>query len=365
MQAFRSLSLSHFRSHLQQEVHIDSRPVVIFGCNGSGKTSILEAVSMFSPGRGLRGARLEEMIRRPERLGWKLHGLIGLKDRSFDIEIVVRTGSSRKITFDGKSASPLDLAQIAPIIWLTPAMDRIWTESSEGRRRLLDRLTFSFNSRHAQTTLRYQKALRERNHLLKDHVADDDWYDALERQMAEAGVRVHAERRATIERLNSAQSKYETAFPTTKLELVQKDGDIPESANDLREIFRRTRVRDRTVGRTLFGPQRTDLNAVFASKNVAARDCSTGEQKALLISLILSNARAVSEIVGFPPILLLDEITAHLDAGRRRTLHDEICAIGSQAWMTGTGDELFSDLGDRAQFFETREVDGMSVITSH
>jgi DNA replication and repair protein RecF len=191
--------------------------------------------------------------------------------------------------------------------------------------------------------------------LLKDQVRDGHWYVALERQLAETGIGIHQNRLAALEQLQFAQTQAETTFPAADLELMLSEGEMPETESDFRDALSEGRFRDLAAGRTLVGPHRTDLYGVYAAKGVPARDCSTGEQKALLVSLILANARALSRDFGAPPILLLDEIAAHLDANRRAALYDELYALGAQAWMTGTGDELFSELKEKAQFIEVAE----------
>lgn len=362
MLAVTALTLSHFRSHKLARISVDERPVALYGPNGAGKTNILEAVSLFSPGRGLRRASAEDMTRRPEALGWKLMGQLTSLGQVHEVETWSEGGAARQVRIDGKAASQVALGRIARVLWLIPAMDRLWIEGAEGRRRFLDRMTLSFFPDHAEASLTYEKAMRERNRLLKDQVRDAHWYAALERQMAEAGHKIHQARCAALVQLSAAQDNAETAFPTATLELQQSEGEMPESEVDLREALEESRFRDIAAGRTLVGPHRTDLYGVYAAKGVPARDCSTGEQKALLVSLILANARALAQHFGAPPLLLLDEVAAHLDAGRRAALYDEICALGAQAWMTGTGPELFEELGTRAQYIEVTEVDGVSDV---
>ncbi|WP_373049681.1 DNA replication/repair protein RecF [Thalassovita aquimarina] len=360
--ALKELTLSHFRSHKTGRITCDGRPVAIYGANGSGKTNILEAVSLFSPGRGLRRASAEEMMRRPETLGWKITGVLQTGSRLHEIEIWSDKGAARQLKIDGKSAAQLELARLSRVLWLIPSMDRLWIEGADGRRRFLDRMALSFFPAHADATLTYEKAMRERNRLLKDQVRDAHWYGALESQMAQSGAAIHAHRVATLDFLTEAQARAETAFPTATLELVQSEGDLPQTEEDLRSALAESRFRDLAAGRSLVGPHRTDLYGVFETKGVPAKDCSTGEQKALLVSLILANARALSDQIGMPPILLLDEVSAHLDAGRLAALYDEIVGFGAQAWMTGTGPELFDALGDRAQYIEVRERDGISEL---
>ncbi|MFD1160200.1 DNA replication/repair protein RecF [Roseovarius aestuarii] len=356
------LTLSHFRSHKSAVLDLDARPIAIHGPNGSGKTNIIEAVSLFSPGRGLRRASAQDMARRPEALGWKLTGILHSLHQIHEVEIWSEEGAARQTRIDGKSAAQTALGRIARVLWLIPAMDRLWIEGAEGRRRFLDRMTLSFFPAHAEFSLAYDKAMRERNRLLKDQVRDGHWYVAVERQMAEAGVEIHQNRLAALAQIAEAQARAETAFPTAELDLTMTEGEMPLTDSDLRDALSESRFRDLAAGRTLVGPHRADLYGVFAAKGIPARDCSTGEQKALLVSLILANARALSDDFGAPPLLLLDEVAAHLDAARRAALYDEICALDAQAWMTGTGEELFAELGDRAQRVEVTEHAGVSSV---
>ncbi len=361
--ALTELTLSHFRSHRLARLSQDARPVAIHGPNGAGKTNILEAVSLFSPGRGLRRASAADMTRRPEALGWKVTGVLQSPGQLHEIEILSESGAARQVRIDGKPTSQLALARITRILWLTPAMDRLWNEAAEGRRRFLDRMTLSFDPNHGEASLTYEKAMRERNRLLKDHVRDPAWYTALEAQMARSGLALHRGRVQALRNIAAAQNQAETAFPAAALELIQSEGEMPGNEADLRAALADSRTSDLAAGRTLIGPHRSDLHAVYGAKGVPARDCSTGEQKALLVSLILANARALTAQIGAPPILLLDEVAAHLDADRRAALYDEVCALGAQAWMTGTGPELFAELGQRAQYLHVSETDGLSQIS--
>lgn len=351
------LTLTLFRSHKRAEIKVDERSVAIFGNNGSGKTNILEAVSLLSPGRGLRRASADDMTRRPDGIGWKITAILTSRDQLHEIEVTSQAGAARQVRIDGKPAPQTALGRIVRAIWLIPAMDRLWIEGAEGRRRFLDRATLSFLPDHAEISLAYDKAMRERNRLLKDMVREPSWYAALEAKMAETGAAIHANRLYAIEALQKAQEEAETAFPTSTLTLAC---EMPVDEDALRDAFAAGRGNDIAAGRTLIGPHRADLEAVFTAKGVPARDCSTGEQKALLVSLMLANARALTRDFGAPPLLLLDEVAAHLDAGRRAALYDEISALGAQAWMTGTGAELFDTLGTRAQFVEVSEQEGLS-----
>jgi len=354
-----NLGLSHFRSHRRAVIDVDARPVALYGPNGAGKTNIIEAISLLSPGRGLRRTSAQDMARRPETLGWKVTGLLHGPSVLHEVDIWSEAGAARQTKIDSKATAQTALGRIARVLWLIPAMDRLWIEGAEGRRRFLDRVTLSMLPDHAELSLSYEKAMRERNRLLKDMVREPAWYAALEARMAETGAQIHANRLQALAALKAAQEEAQTAFPIATLAL---QCDMPSDAEALRRALSDNRMRDLSAGRTLIGPHRADLEGTYAAKGVAARDCSTGEQKALLVSLILANARAIAADFGAPPLLLLDEVAAHLDATRRAALYDEICALGAQAWMTGTGPELFESLGDRAQYVEVTEEDGLSRV---
>jgi DNA replication and repair protein RecF len=354
--AVLELGLSHFRSHLNSKIETKEKPIAVFGSNGAGKTNILEAVSLLSPGRGLRRASAEEFIRRPEGLGWKLRAVLQSGHQVHEVETWAEPGEPRQLRIDGKTAPQLALSRIARVVWLVPSMDRLWIEGAEGRRRFLDRITLSFEPLHAGAVLAYEKAMRERNRLLKDMVRDAHWYTALEARMAEEGAKIRAHRAMALARLAQAQTGAQTAFPAADLTLSEPEGE------DLVQALADGRAADLRAGRTLTGPHRADLSAVYAEKGLAAGRCSTGEQKALLVSLILSSARALAEDTGQAPIILLDEVAAHLDPERRTALYDEICALGAQAWMTGTEQSLFEPLGDRAQYLSLSETGGVSGI---
>lgn len=357
-----TLALSQFRSHARARLAFDGRPVAVWGPNGSGKTNLLEAVSFLSPGRGLRRAAAEEVGRRAEGVGWKVAATFAFPNLAREAETGALPGEARQVRIDGKAASQLDLARLLPILWLVPSMDRLWTEGAEGRRRFLDRAALSLFPDHGEASLLYEKAMRERNRLLKDGSRDARWYGALEGQMAEAGTRIARNRAATVERLLVEQSRAETAFPAAALSITYPEDPLPDGEEALAAALEKGRWRDMAAGRSLLGPHRADLEAVWAAKAVPARDCSTGEQKALLVSLILANARAI-EAEGTAPLLLLDEVAAHLDPARRAALYEEIVALGLQAFMTGTEPSLFAELGSRAQCWEAAEEGGASSLT--
>lgn len=354
-----TLTLSHFRSHRAARLELDGRPVAISGPNGAGKTNILEAVSLLSPGRGLRRAASDDLARKPDGIGWKIRAETTAPFH--EIETFAEGSDTRQTRIDGKAAPQVALARILRVLWLVPAMDRLWIEAAEGRRRFLDRMTMSFAPDHAEVVLTYEKAMRDRNRLLKDMVTDAHWYTALEAQMAEAAAQITANRQHALSRLAAAQAGAETAFPAADLSLIGPEGD--EMPDDLAPALAANRRRDMAAGRTLLGPHRADLAAIYTAKGAPADQCSTGEQKALLISLILANARALAQDLGAPPILLLDEVAAHLDQNRRAALYDEICAMGAQALMTGTEPGLFDSLGDRAQNVTVADEGGLSKVT--
>jgi DNA replication and repair protein RecF len=356
-QVIASIGLRHFRSHRRVDLEFDGRPVAIFGPNGAGKTNLIEAISLLSPGRGLRRATAEEFIRRPEALGWKIVASLGSGQ---DIETWAEPGAGRQVRVDDKAQPQVALGKLVRLLWLVPSMDRLWIEGADGRRRFLDRAALSLDPGHADAVLTYERAMRERNRLLKDMVRDAHWYTALEAQMAASGDMITQGRRAAISALMSAQAAAGDVFPASELSLSHAEGDLPDGEDALRVALAKGRMRDLSAGRTLIGPHRCDLEAVWKAKDMAARDCSTGEQKALLISLILANVRALGE--DSPRVLLLDEVAAHLDAGRRAALYEEIRALGVQAFMTGTGPELFEDLGPAGQFLEVKDENGESTV---
>jgi DNA replication and repair protein RecF len=354
--AVTRLVLSHFRSHRATDLAFDGRPVVLHGPNGAGKTNLIEAVSLLSPGRGLRRAASEEIARAPERIGWSLRAWVEAPDGHHEIESRAE-GAGRSVVLDGKPAPQAALGAVARVLWLTPAMDRLWNEAASERRRFLDRIALSLTPTHGAMVLAYERALRERNRLLREGTRDPAWYRALEAGMAESGAAVTAARRAAIGHL--AEAPPSPGFPAATLAL---ETEAPEDAEDLRAALAEGRARDMAAGRSLTGPHRDDLGAAYADKGLPARLCSTGEQKAMLISLVLANAWAVARSFGAAPILLLDEVAAHLDAARRAALYDALVALGAQAFLTGTGPELFEALGARAERFAVTEAGGLSQV---
>jgi DNA replication and repair protein RecF len=355
--AVTRLSLTNFRSYATGELVTAGAPVVLAGPNGAGKTNILDAISLLAPGRGLRGAKLNEHVRKgpaaPAAALWAVAATVKRGDADYEIGTgLTEQSSSRHVRLNGVEAKgSAELGQIVQMVWLTPAMDRIFIESASGRRRFLDRLALGFDPGHARAATRYETAMRERARLLKYGPRDPAWLDGLENEMAEAGISLILTRRTTVARLNDALSGRDGVFPAASLAL---SGDDCDSAEALRRALAAMRIRDAESGRTLAGPHIADLLARHTGKRADARDCSTGEQKALLISIILAFARELTrDRDGMAPLLLLDEIAAHLDSLRRKALFEEIAGLSAQAWMTGTDLSLFE--GARAQIFEVRD----------
>ncbi len=357
------LKLTNFRSYASVEVAVCAAPVVLAGPNGAGKTNLLDAISLLSPGRGLRGARLSEHTRRgPSAMSealWAVAATVSRAGEAYEIGtgLVSAQGSERRqVRLNGAAAqSSADLGDVVQMLWLTPAMDRLFIESASGRRKFLDRLVLGFDAGHARTAVRYETAMRERARLLKYGPRDPAWLDGLEAEMAEAGVAMAAARRETVARLNRALEERTGAFPQATLSLDADDIE-DEAGETLRERLVRARLRDAEAGRTTVGPHLVDLAVRHTQKRADARECSTGEQKALLISIVLADARELARARnGLCPLLLLDEIAAHLDVVRRAALFDEITALGTQAWMTGTDIEMFAPLKAKAQLFEVAD----------
>lgn len=360
--AVTRLRLTNFRSYAVGELCVSGAPVVLAGPNGAGKTNVLDAISLLSPGRGLRGAKLAEHARKGPALVeggdtlWAVAATVARGETEYEIGTgLTQASASRQVRLNGASAqSSADLGDIVQLIWLTPAMDRLFIESAGGRRRFLDRLVLGFDSGHARAATRYETAMRERARLLKYGPRDPAWLYGLENEMAEAGIAIAQARATTVEKLSRALAERGEAgvFPAASLSLT--DELHLSTADQLREMFAASRMRDAEAGRTLVGPHVTDLHVRHTGKRADARDCSTGEQKALLISIMLADARELARArEGLAPILLLDEIAAHLDIVRRAALFEEVHALSSQAWMTGTDLSLFT--GAKAEIFEVRD----------
>ena len=366
------LGLRDYRNYAALDLRLDGRHVCLFGQNGSGKTNLLEAVSMLSPGRGLRGAEFSDLVRQTSEgeaaRGWAISTNVrdGDVDRriSLALELDDQGRSRRTARLDGVDTAQQDLGELMRVIWLTPAMDRVFAGPAGDRRRFLDRQVLAHFPSHAAASAGYEKAMRQRNALLEQGRSDPAWLDAIELGMASAGAAMAIHRIDAVKVMQEAiLARPEGAFPKA---LIDLDGQFElHAANGValtdieQEIIvqlRENRGRDRIAGRTTEGVHRTDLRVIHAPKGLAADQCSTGEQKALLIGLILANAQALFERDFAPsPLLLLDEAAAHLDSDRRAALYDELAALGGQAWLTGTDRSLFDAFGDRAQRFEVSD----------
>jgi len=360
------LRLSDFRNHARTSLTCSPGPIVLTGPNGAGKTNLLEAVSFLVPGRGLRRARLGEVGRDSDGQGAGVSWAVAAEVVTPSGRRRVGTGRDpaaegrerRAVRVDEAPASGQQaLGEILAATWLTPPMDRLFVEAPAGRRRFLDRLVQGLDPAHAGRSAAYAHALRERTRLLRQFGgADSAWLDALEWRMAGTGVAIAAARRDLVARLARAGGDSATAFPQAALDL---DGDVEtwladSAALDVEERMQAAlaaaRDRDAEAGGAAVGPQRCDLRVRHRARGVPAAQCSTGEQKALLIALILAHARLLSAERGFAPLVLLDEVAAHLDAERRAALFEALLDLGAQAWLTGTDPGLFAVLRGRAQF---------------
>ena len=366
MTALTRLRLTDFRNHASLDLKLDPRPVCLWGSNGAGKTNILEAISQLGPGRGLRAAALPEMTRKDAENGWTISATLN-DDRKIGVGLeTVGTGHKRNIRLDGAPATATDLAELIRIVWLTPAMDSVFRGGASERRRFFDRQVMAHIPSHGSVAERYEKAMRERNALLERGRIDPAWADAIEGRMAEAGAMIASNRARVLRQLQTAiDARPEGYFPKGNLSL---DGEAEAAAGEGKSLFdimdliadqlASGRYRDQAAGRTLSGPHRTDLAVIHRPTGAPAGDASTGQQKALLIGLILASARALSEDGEGPsPLILLDEAAAHLDRDRRAALFDELIELGGQAWLTGTEDFLFEAFGDRAQRVEVTGTD--------
>jgi DNA replication and repair protein RecF len=356
------LAMTDFRNYRTARLELDAGPVVLTGPNGAGKTNLLEAVSLLSPGRGLRNARLGEFDRRAdvgETPGWAIAAMLETGRG------VVRIGTGRDpagserrvVKIDGEAVrGQAALGEVIGLTWLTPQMDRLFIEGPSARRRLLDRLVLGLDPAHAGRVAAYEHAMRERSRLLRDGPADAAWLDALDETMAAQGVAVAAARRDAVERLDRACAEAEGPFPRARLALAGTVeawlGELPALAAEERfkTALKQSRAADALAGGASVGPHRADLAVTHAETAIPAESLSTGEQKALLISIVLAHARLQRETRGEPPLLLLDEVAAHLDTARREALFAELNGLESQVWLTGTDVTLFAPLRAAARF---------------
>jgi DNA replication and repair protein RecF len=363
----RRLALTNFRSYRAASIELSTEPVVLVGANGAGKTNLIEAISFLTPGRGLRRATLEEVAFSESDGSWavaaEVEGALGLATLGTGIAPAVEdTPPQRMCRIDREPvASVAAFADHIRVIWLTPAMDRLFNEPASERRRFLDRLVLAVDAQHSGRVSALERSLRSRNRLLENPRPDLHWLDAAEHETAELAVAVAALRAETVRRLRGAlagRNAFPVGFPVAEIALhgwmEQALADQPavEVEDRYRRQLKENRARDALAGRTLDGPHLTDLAVTYAGKNVPAADASTGEQKALLIGLVLAHAGLVGEMTGFAPVLLLDEVVAHLDPSRRNALYDALSRLGSQVWMTGADPVTFAEIAPRAQIFE-------------
>jgi DNA replication and repair protein RecF len=364
----RRLTLSNFRNYRAATLEAGTRPIVLYGPNGAGKTNLIEAISFLAPGRGLRRATLEEVACNEGDGSWavaaEVEGALGLATLGTGVERAAEDGATaqRKYRVDREPvATAAAFADHVRIIWMVPAMDSLFVGAPSERRRFLDRLATAIDSEHSSRVNAFERALRSRNRLLEDPRSDPHWLDAVEHETAELAVAVAGLRAETVRRLGAVLSgQAHSAFPPGEIALSGWMENLLSAQSALaveeryRDVLRENRARDAAAGRTLDGPHLTDLAVIYSQKGIAAADASTGEQKALLIGLTLAHARLIADMTGAAPILLLDEIVAHLDPSRRSALHAELEQLGAQVWMTGADPALFAEIKDKAELVEVQ-----------
>jgi len=367
----RRLTLTNFRSYHAAQVALDrAGPVVLTGANGAGKTNLIEAISLLAPGRGLRRATMEELAFTEGDGAWavsaEIEGMLGLATLGTGIEPPANDEATpaRRCRIDRESVgSATAFADHLRVVWLTPAMDPLFNGPASERRRFLDRLVLAVDAQHSSRVAALERSLRSRNRLLEDSPGDSHWLDAVEHETAEVAVAVAAGRAETVTRLSAALAAARAQapeFPQAEIELqgwmekLLPDHTAIEIEDRYRTLLKDNRARDAAAGRTLDGPHLSDLAVRHASKSIPAADASTGEQKALLIRLVLAHAGLIKQMTGFAPLLLLDEVVAHLDPARRAALYDALSSLGAQVWMTGADPAAFGDIIGRAQVFVVR-----------
>ncbi len=368
--AIRRITLTGFRNYAALRLETPARLVALAGPNGAGKTNILEAISLLAPGRGLRGAAFEELPRQGGAPNWAIAAEVDTEAGPVAIgtgwsgQSEAGDGGGRLVVMDGVVQKSLGaLAAAMRLIWLTPAQDRLFAGPASERRRFLDRLVAAFDPEHAARVGIFEKLMRERNLLLEELRPDPAWLSSLEAQMAEAAVAISAARLVGLDALKTHldEARGESSFPWAEVsaggEIEARLAEKPavQVEDEYRKILGDSRGLDRAAGRTLRGPHRTDLDVQHGPRQMPAGQCSTGEQKALLIGLVLAQARAVRAGTGVAPILLLDEVAAHLDRARRRGLLEALAALGSQSWMTGTDAQLFEAIGATGAVFHVED----------
>ena len=366
-----ALTLSDFRNYASLSVQLEPRHIVLTGHNGAGKTNLLEAISLLSPGRGLRRSSYDEMARNGGVGGFAVGAKIGAEGDETQLgtgtgAAVGETSGARIVRINGTQEKSADsLNDHLRITWLTPAMDGVFTGPASDRRKMLDRMVLAIEPAHGRHAIDFEKAMRSRNRLISDEVNDASWYAALEHEMGTHGAAITLARHRFVASLNQlAETGFEReAFPSAGLALVGEIDSLAANSDDLSQAYRaalaRSRLADRQAGRTLIGPHRSELEVIHVAKNVPAAIASTGEQKALLTGVVLAHAQLIAEASGLTALLLLDEIGAHFDVGRRAQLFEILDRLGGQAIMTGTETHLFDALENRAQFFTIAD----SVVT--
>jgi DNA replication and repair protein RecF len=367
----RRLTLTNFRSYHAAQISLDrAGPVVLTGANGAGKTNLIEAISLLAPGRGLRRATMDEMAFSEGDGSWavsaEIEGMSGLSTLGTGIDPPVgeETALARKCRVDRETVgSAAAFADHLRVVWLTPAMDPLFNGPASERRRFLDRLVLAVDAQHSSRVSALERSLRSRNRLLEEPHSDPHWLDAIEHETAEVAVAVAAARAETVNRLSGALAEAQDNAPVLPYAEIALDGWMEkllpsQSAREIedryRTLLKENRARDAAAGRTLDGPHRSDFVVRHAGKGILASDASTGEQKALLIRLVLAHARLIKQMTGFAPLLLLDEVVAHLDPARRAALYDALTALGAQVWMTGADPAAFGDIIGRAQVLVVR-----------
>ena len=362
----RRLTLNNFRSYHAAQIDIAANLVVLVGPNGAGKTNLIEAISFLAPGRGLRRATLTEVAFMEGDGSWAMasdvEGALGLATLGTGIEAPANEDMTitRKCRIDREPVSSASaFADHLRVIWLVPAMDQLFTGAASERRRFLDRLALAVDAEHASRVAALERSLRSRNRLLEEPRPDPHWLDAIEHETAELAVAVAALRAETVTRLSAALAvRRSSPFPSAEIALegwmekLLPQHSAREIEDRYRAVLRDNRARDAAAGRTLDGPHLTDLVVAYAPKDIPAADASTGEQKALLIGLVLAHAGLIAEMIGFAPVLLLDEVIAHLDPGRRSALYAELEMLGAQVFMTGADPAAFAEIGMRADVFD-------------
>jgi DNA replication and repair protein RecF len=363
----RRLTLSNFRSYRAASLVLDAQLAVLVGPNGAGKTNLIEAISFLAPGRGLRRATLDEVAFQEGNGAWavavELEGALGLATLGTGIEPpgAEDTTLTRKCRIDGEPvASAAAFADHLSVVWMTPAMDGLFGGPASERRRFLDRLVLAVDGTHSSRVNALERSLRSRNRLLEQQNPDTHWLDAIEHETAELAIAVAAARAETVRRLAAALLRDRDPASPFPWAGVALDGWVENALMELpatevedryRASLRANRARDAAAGRTTDGPHLTDLEVLYGPKGIAASQASTGEQKALLIGLVLAHAGLVAEMTRHAPLLLLDEVVAHLDPGRRAALYDALAALDAQVWMTGADPAPFADVMARAQMF--------------